>query len=497
MSKRHYIPGFRTMLLSINLSALGIVILLVFFLFAGLYSVIDDMEGRIQQYILLDQLSKEIKNGHDSFIQAFEEIRLSAGKEIEAEDVTRLSDLSMKSSVYRHKALLTVRMLDSDYSRSPDKYFLNRGIVNGLQYINGLCDELDEQHFVMTTDSYIKYYQVLKIFGYIQDYASNLYLSAAVANDVSALQNNIARTGKMRNLSFILITGIILASIICILIITTRMSSNIKGMLSEAERITGGNLGTQDLQLYGPRELVLLRDKINIMKHSLYDRIELEKKVHRQEMEHEKIKRELETAQFCSLQAQINPHFLFNAINIISHTALFEKAAKTVKLINSLAALFRYSLEFKNETTLEEELNFVHRYLEIQKARFGNRLSYEINCPDELSAIKIPPFSLEPLVENAVVHGIEPLENGGVVKVSVKKNPDGDIIIQIEDNGCGIPADFSPEKNENALNRIGIKNVISRLKMFYTDAITDFERVSEDGGTRVTIVLPSTSRNKE
>lgn len=494
MSKSyHHIPGFRTILLSNNLSVLGIVIVLVILLFARLYSIIDDMQGRIQQYILLDQLSTEIKNSRDMFIRSFDEIRSLSETGIEEDDINKLSNLLMQSSVFRNKALLTIHMLDSDYTKSPDKYFLNRGIVNGLIYINNLCNELDDEHFILTTDSYIKYYQVLKVFEYIQNYASNMYLSAAVTSDVSVLRSNIVLTGRLRILSFISITILILASIICVLLITTSLSRNIKGILSEAERITSGSLNSNDLKLYGPRELVELRGKINIMKRALHDRIELEGKIHKQELEHERMTRELETAQFQSLQAQINPHFLFNAINIISHTALFEKAVKTVKLINSLAALFRYSLEFKNETTLDEELNFIRRYLEIQKARFGIRLSYQIECPEELKKISLPPFSLEPIVENSVVHGIEPVENGGFVHIKINRKSERNVTIQIEDNGSGIPEHFLPEdvESETDKNHIGIKNVIRRIKIFYPTAITKFERASKDGGTIVSIILPT------
>lgn len=490
MSRRqHHYPGFRTILLSFNLSTLGIIIAVVILFFASLYKIIDDMHNRIQQYILLNQLSTELKNSEYEFTLFFNEYREKSAYGLTREDKNVLNEIWKASLNLRNQALYTSSLLEKDYEKNPEKYFLNRGIINGIEFINNSCNEFLNEDFTLNTEAYKKYYSALKVYSYIKNYASNLYLAAAVKSDVSALILNIHHSEILKKKAAIIISVIVLLSIITLLKITKKLSQNILEMLSEAERITKGDFSSKDLKLKGPRELIQLRNRINIMKTSLSSRRELEKKIHAQELEHEKITRELERARYRSLQAQINPHFLFNALNIISHTALFEKARQTVKLINSLAQLFRYNLDFKNETTVKNELSFVEKYLSIQKARFRDRLDYSIDCQKEIEDSIIPHFSIQPLVENAVVHGIEPTEKGGKIEIAARAT-ENQLIISIHDNGKGISEDFSLKDSESEKKHIGIINVLNRLKMFNKNSSLNFSKISEKGGTLVEIVLP-------
>ena len=121
------------------------------------------------------------------------------------------------------------------------------------------------------------------------------------------------------------------------------------------------------------------------MKDSLKDRLSLinenttlEKEIHKKEIEQLKIQKELERAKYNSLQSQINPHFLFNTLNVIQLTALFENAEQTGKLIESLGAILRYSLEHQETITIGEEIFFIKQYLKIQQARFNDRLKYTV-----------------------------------------------------------------------------------------------------------------------
>lgn len=500
MSRRsqHY-PGFRTILLSFNLSTLGIIIAVVIALFAFLYTIIDDMQNRIQQYILLNQLSTELNTSEYEFTLFFTEYRERSTSAPDAKEPLSKADKNYLIEIWntsmnlRTQALYTTSRLESDYEKNPEKYFLNRGIRHGIEFVNNTCQEFLNEDFSLNTESYKKYYQVLKVYSYIKNFTGNLYLAAAVKSDVSALIMNIHNSEVLKKEAIIIISIIVCLSIVAVLTITKKLSRNISEMLSEAEKITEGNFDTPDLKLKGPRELIQLRNRINIMKSSLSSRRELENKIHFQELEHEKITRELETARYRSLQAQINPHFLFNTLNIISHTALFEKANQTVKLINSLASLFRYNLDFKNETNLKNELSFVEKYLDIQKARFRERLSFSITCPEELEETVIPHFSIQPLVENAVVHGIEPMEKGGKIEINVEKS-ENNIIISIMDDGKGIPAGFTLTDNSNEKKHIGIENVMNRIKMFNPYSTIEFSRLSETGGTLVKIFLPQMSQ---
>ena len=132
-------------------------------------------------------------------------------------------------------------------------------------------------------------------------------------------------------------------------------------------------------------------------------------------------KRELEKARYNALQSQINPHFLFNTLNTISRTALFENAPSTVDLIDNLAAVFRYTLKHNEDVTLAEEIQFIREYLTIQQYRFKERLSFSILLGEELKEMRIPPLILQPLVENAMIHGLEPKVEGGSIAIEATK----------------------------------------------------------------------------
>jgi len=472
------------------MSMLIVVLITAMIMFAQLYSVIGDMEDRIQQYITMDQLSGQLRNGKIAFISAFSKMQNG--------ELDGMGKSASDSAFYRYRALITVRTLKSNYDDNHQKYFLNRAIINGLEYLNDNSNIFKTKKGVITPETYTLYYRDLKVYDYLLNFTNYMYLSAAVTSDVNASIENMHKIRILRLISAVLLLIIVLCSTIAAIIITKHLAMHVKEMLQTAENITRGNFGSADLKLTGPREFINLKDKINIMKHSLHDRIELENKLHAQALEHEKITKELERARYLSLQAQINPHFLFNTLNIISHTALFEHADKCVKLINSLSAVFRYRLEFKNEVTLDAELTFVQQYLEIQKARFGDRLTGTISCDKSLHSFVIPPFVIQPFVENAVIHGIEPMEAGGIVIVSAEKDSDNTILIRIDDNGKGVPDNFSLSflQSDTENQHIGITNVIKRLTMYFGSAMTVcIKRKTPDCGTIVTIQLPEKGGN--
>ena len=171
MSRRqHHYPGFRTILLSFNLSTLGIIIAVVIFLFARLYTIIDDMQNRIQQYILLNQLSTELKNSEYEFTLFFTEYREKSTFGLTKEDKNSLKEIWNTSLNLRNQALYTTSRLEYEYEKSPEKYFLNRGIRSGIEFINTTCQEFLNEDFTLNTEAYKTYYQVLKVFSEVIAY---------------------------------------------------------------------------------------------------------------------------------------------------------------------------------------------------------------------------------------------------------------------------------------------------------------------------------------
>ncbi len=148
-------------------------------------------------------------------------------------------------------------------------------------------------------------------------------------------------------------------------------------------------------------------------------------------------------AELRALQSQINPHFLFNTLNTLSSMALLEGAGKTHQMLLALADLMRYSLRRGPAlATLEEEVMHAKYYLRIQQATMGDRLRMRLDVPPELGGIRVPLLTLQPLVENAVLHGIEEKVEGGTVSITGRLENNG-VVVEVADDGVGMEEDYA------------------------------------------------------
>ncbi|HEX7056131.1 MAG TPA: sensor histidine kinase [Bacilli bacterium] len=201
-------------------------------------------------------------------------------------------------------------------------------------------------------------------------------------------------------------------------------------------------------------------------------------------------------AQLHALQSQINPHFLFNALETIRMRSLIKKEQETARIIYNMAKIFRKSLTWEKDwVTVNEELDLIHCFLEIQKYRFGEKLDYSIQASPEAGNCLIPKMSILPFVENASIHGIENLKDMGAIHLQIIMDEET-LLCTVTDNGIGM----SEEKrnallkdlyeNESMGERIGIKNVFYRLKLYYGDRFELKIDSAQGAGTRVTIRFP-------
>jgi len=192
-------------------------------------------------------------------------------------------------------------------------------------------------------------------------------------------------------------------------------------------------------------------------------------------------------AELKSLQAQIHPHFIFNALNTIISLIRIEPF-KAKDLLLSLATFLRYSLKKEREITLREELSYVEAYLSIEQARYGDkfRVNYHIQPTVNLD-ILIPPFTIQPLVENAIKHGLKPKLEGGEIFIKILNNNDS-IVISVEDNGVGTN-NFLNNLSERG-SGLGLYLVNERLKRFYGEESILNIRSFPNIGTEVTFKIP-------
>lgn len=208
------------------------------------------------------------------------------------------------------------------------------------------------------------------------------------------------------------------------------------------------------------------------------------------ELRLERLERSFSEARLQALRMQLDPHFLFNALNTISsHVERDPRLTRT--MIEHLGDLLRMSLESKDkqQVPLAEEMNFLDHYLEIQKIRFGDQLKIEIHVAPEVRYALVPSLFLQPLVENAIRHGVSRRASGGTVTVSAQRNQ-SQLEIRVLDDGLGLPPGWTLEDSAG----LGLSVTRERIAGLHLNGNSRFAvRRREAGGTEVAISLPLTA----
>ena len=199
------------------------------------------------------------------------------------------------------------------------------------------------------------------------------------------------------------------------------------------------------------------------------------------------LRSQLAQSQLKALESQLHPHFLFNTLNTMSTLILRKDNHEAGRMLILLREFLRTTLSEgdRHEISLEEELEFVNRYLEIEKVRFSDKIEVHEDISADTLPASVPSFVLQPIVENAIIHGLAPRVHGGVLKI-VSRKIEGRLSIFVEDNGKGIPA----ESNRLVKEGVGLRLTRDRLvHLFGEDFYFGFDG-SPSGGMRVTISIP-------
>ena len=292
-----------------------------------------------------------------------------------------------------------------------------------------------------------------------------------------------------------------------------RLLTPVQQMIAASRAVGKSEFDTPDIPLPKQPEMAQLAESFNIMKHSMAQQVttlqeknEIERELHRQKTEALELQNRMERSRLQQLRSQIDPHFLFNTLNVIQQTAGVEKGYRTQALIVALSHLLRYSLMSNNEQVpLSREVRIVDEYYSIYHVRFGDRVRMEWRFSDslDLTETMVPSFILQPIVENAFKHGICPKEEGGVVRIRISPlREKGLLCIRVLDNGMGIPTE-QLQQLRAALSEpgerwehIGIYNVAARLRLL--DARSHFVIRSHPGrGTSVVLYLPLAENEEE
>lgn len=307
-----------------------------------------------------------------------------------------------------------------------------------------------------------------------------------------------------RNVSFFQV-GLLLAVVAIYLghnlKIIRDVSESLNRMTQFVERIKGNLHHGERLELKAGDELILLADTINDMLDIIQNQVrqleqdtQIREQIKEMEIDNLRLKNELQSSQMDLLQSRINPHFLFNTLNMISNSAVVEEADQTRALIDITAEYLRYNLDKLTKTvSLQEELKNLEDYIFIQKYRFEERYEFLFETDGRCASQRMPCMILQPLVENALKHGIHDMGSGGKVVVRVRAEDMG-VVMEIEDNGKGFPAEYLEKLRSGAFeyerdNHVGIRNIYMRLKLFYKEQV-QFGVESGGGKTVVHIRVP-------
>lgn len=342
-------------------------------------------------------------------------------------------------------------------------------------------------------------YKTYRMQEYIKDYANRLNREVSnVGNDYYE-----ERVLLLKQMPYILTVMSVISLGLLFLMLRRMMGKIVNVVMQLADASYGieqNDFSLPDIVWEGQDEIGQLVAAFNKMKHAmksyvhtLKEKRAIEEQLYQQELDKANLEQRFSFAQLQLLKSQLNPHFLFNTLNMITRMSQLEEAPVTAEMLVAMSNLLRYSLRTSEPfAPLNQELKVVEDYMYIQKKRFGERIQWEVDCEIQTEQVEAPVFLLQPLVENAVIHGISSKECGGYIWISIKKE-NGVLRIVVADDGVGM----SPEKLQQirkAITKrdsgvgIGLGNIHRRIAAYYARGEVTVDS-TEGVGTTVTMVF--------
>lgn len=344
------------------------------------------------------------------------------------------------------------------------------------------------------------------------------YISACITNlNNEQFRNNSNNyellrmsLGYLELISTTVLLVITVFNIVLIIIVTRSITGPLMKLAETANEVAAGNFEVDLLEVNSSDEIEIVTKAFNTMTVSIHQYIlktkesmELESRMKEREL---MMTNHLKDAQLKYLQAQINPHFLFNTLNAGAQLAMMEGADKTCLFIENMADFFRYNMKsFDQDSTIRDEIRLVDNYIYILNVRFSGNIHFYKEIDEELLDVRVPSMILQPVVENAVNYGIRDIEYEGQILLKVVQDEDL-ILMTVSDNGTGMDqatidrimkADTRMRVESDRLhntrdsNGIGLGNVINRLRLYYDrEDVIEIKSPGPYMGTSVTLRIP-------
>lgn len=496
-SKRYSLPGLSLQwkISSIYILTNLLVCLVNILLILGINRMSNEMELVYWDNLHLNQLSEALEAVQDSMTDY-----------LNAKTSDSLEEYYRNSQDF----LALVNELDDEVTgNSFDRMRRNIKHMSG-RYLE-ITDQTIEAKRGRNVEKYrIRYENATQMYDYINTYIYSLNNQQFKNNSES--YNELVQAFRLFEAIDIGIMFTVIIANVCIIIkLVGTIISPLKTLSKSADEVANGNFEIELPETESQDEIGVVTKAFNQMVVSIRDYIERI----RHSMEVERVMKEkellmeahLKDAQLKYLQAQINPHFLFNTLNAGAQLAMLEGADRTYQYVQNMAEFFRYNVKKGDETvTIGEEIELVDNYIYILNVRFSGDIHYEKKIDNSLLHIEMPSMILQPIVENCVNHGIREMAGEGRIWVSVYRIDDA-ACISIRDNGIGMSKEtidkimngtYREEKRPSGSNGIGMDNVIARLRLFTErDDVMSIISEGENKGTEVIFYLQIREREED
>ena len=316
---------------------------------------------------------------------------------------------------------------------------------------------------------------------------------------LQSYQNILKEAIKKSKRSEVFFLLSIAISAVLIILFSRSFSKRVGFFCRQMQKAAAGNFNMEK-KLKGKDEIYEMYDYLSTMIWSIQS---LLAEIYREQLAKERLKTKQKDAEFKMLASQINPHFLYNSLETIRMMARERGENEIEEFVKMLAGILRHNVQVGNqEVTIESEVTLLEYYLKIQQYRFGERVHYQIKIDEGLGTYKILPLMIQPIVENAIIHGLETKEEGGDILIWIQKKG-CNISIIVEDDGLGIDnsrlqelqrdlekVEYVESVENIKRTHIGISNVNLRIKLLYGDKYGLILSSKKGVGTRVEMIIP-------
>ena len=454
--------------------------LAAFFAAFALQLALNGYQARAVQQVQDDQMGNfnaisRFQGGVESSISILEAYRWENGETEEMLEKLQAACSTSNAWLWRIRS-----NMDGLQNVSDEQWVLYGAVETTYGSYNTLLEELESylSSGQEAKASQLYYNKVSVCGGYLSQYTMQL-LKASIL-DAQTTYTEISELGERIALMQTVVVALCVALGCASGLMVMRLLTPVSQMIVASRAISRSQFDTPDIPLPKQPEIGQLAESFNRMKHSMAQQVstlqeknEIERELHRQKTEALELQNRMERSRLQQLRSQIDPHFLFNTLNVIQQMAGTESAYRTQALIMALSHLLRYSLMSNDEQVpLSREVRVVDEYYSIYHVRFGDRVQMEWAFSDslDLTETMVPSFILQPIVENAFKHGICPKEEGGVVRIRmVPLREKGLLCIRVLDNGVGI----EPEQLQQLRSQIDPHFLFNTLNVIQQMAGTE------------------------